>query len=75
MSTEHWWNDIYGGKPKYSENNLCQCHFIHRKSHMDWSGIEPGPPQPVSILMLYFYYRADEFYSNRVSKHWILFIQ
>jgi hypothetical protein len=27
MSTEHWWNDNDGGKPKKSEKNLCQCHF------------------------------------------------
>ena len=30
---------------KYSENSLSQCHFIKFKSHMDCSGIEPGPHQ------------------------------
>jgi hypothetical protein len=25
--------------------NLSQCHFVHQKSHMDWPGIEPGPPR------------------------------
>jgi hypothetical protein len=25
--------------------NLSQCHFVDHKSHMDWPGIEPGPPR------------------------------
>jgi len=29
-------------KPKYSEQNMSQCHFDHQKSHTDWSGIEPS---------------------------------
>lgn len=30
------------GKMKCSEKNLCQCHFIHHKFHMDWPRIESG---------------------------------
>jgi hypothetical protein len=30
---------------KYSDKNLSQCHFVHHKSHMDWTGIESGPPR------------------------------
>jgi hypothetical protein len=32
---EPWWNDIDGGKPKNSDKNLFQCHFIHYISYMD----------------------------------------
>jgi hypothetical protein len=32
---EHRWNEIDRGKPKYSEKNLSQCHFVHHKSHTD----------------------------------------
>jgi hypothetical protein len=31
MSTEHWWNDTDRGNPKYSEENLTHCHFVHHK--------------------------------------------
>jgi hypothetical protein len=34
---EHRWNEIDRGKPKYSEKNLSQCHFVHH--------IEPGSPR------------------------------
>jgi hypothetical protein len=44
---ERRWNDIDRGKPKNSEKNLSQCHFVH-KSHMDWPGREHGPPRRVA---------------------------
>jgi hypothetical protein len=39
------WNDIDRGKPKNSEKNLSQSHFVHHKAHMDWPGRELGPPR------------------------------
>jgi hypothetical protein len=41
---EHQWNETDRGRPKYSGKNLSQCHFANHKSHVDWPGIEPGPP-------------------------------
>jgi len=38
---EHWWNDTDAVKQNYSQRNLLQCYFVHRKSHMDWPGIVP----------------------------------
>lgn len=32
---------LMGGKPKYSEKNLSQYHFIHHISYMCWPGIKP----------------------------------
>jgi hypothetical protein len=45
MSMENWWNDTDRGKLKFSEKNLPQWHSVHLKSHVDWPGIEPGPPR------------------------------
>jgi hypothetical protein len=35
LVVEQRWNEIDRGKPKYSQKNLSQYHFVHHKSHMD----------------------------------------
>jgi hypothetical protein len=37
-----WWNDNERGKPKSSEKNLSQYHFVHHKSHWIDPGANPG---------------------------------
>jgi hypothetical protein len=35
---EYWWNYTDKAKPKYSEENLKWCNFVHEEAHMVWSG-------------------------------------
>jgi hypothetical protein len=42
---EHRWKEIDGEKPKYSEKNLSQWHFVNHKSHINRPEIETGPPR------------------------------
>jgi hypothetical protein len=37
--------EVLADKPKYSEKNLSQCHFVHHKSHMHWRETDSSPPQ------------------------------
>jgi hypothetical protein len=34
----------YNRVPAYLEKT-CQWHLLYHRSHMDWAGIEPGPPR------------------------------
>jgi len=51
MTVQHQWqlaeqskklcrNDSKTEEP--GEKNLYQCHSVHQKSHMDWSGVNPS---------------------------------
>jgi hypothetical protein len=41
---ERRWNKTDRENPKYSGENLSQCHFVHQNSHIDQPGLEPRPP-------------------------------
>jgi hypothetical protein len=42
MSMRHWRNDSDRIKPRFSVENLSQCHFVLYRSLMDQPGINPG---------------------------------
>ena len=45
MCTKDWWKYTYSQvKPKYSEKNFFECHFVYETSKMDRPGIEPASP-------------------------------
>ena len=43
INMEQLWNYNDRGKTEALGDNLPYCYFVHHKSCMDWSGIEPGP--------------------------------
>ena len=45
---------ILTGKPKYWEKNLSRFHFVHHKFRMNWPGIEPGPPRPLTNRLSHY---------------------
>jgi hypothetical protein len=42
---KQWLNLGDREKSKYSDRKLSQCHFMHHKSQMYWSGIESRSPR------------------------------
>jgi hypothetical protein len=39
---EQWWNDLDWGKSENLEISLSQCHFVHHRSYMDYTGSKYG---------------------------------
>jgi hypothetical protein len=63
----HQCNETDRGKPKYSGKNLSHCHFFQHKSHVDWRGIEPGPPRWRPLFAFH-----EEFFFFHVQRVWFL---
>jgi hypothetical protein len=42
MSVEQSVEWELAGETEVLRENLSQCHFVHHKSHMTWTGLEPG---------------------------------
>jgi hypothetical protein len=45
MSVEYWWKNTGTGNTKYSEKNRSQSRFVHHKSHVEGTRVEPGSPR------------------------------
>jgi len=49
MDMDSEWNHGERRKPKYSEDTLTLCHFVHCSPHR-WPRIDLGPPLPILQL-------------------------
>jgi hypothetical protein len=53
----YWWNYTDKAKPKYSEENLKWCNYVHEEAHMVWSGNQASvvkgsqPSQPWQLML------------------------
>ena len=41
---KYWRKDIDKVRTEYSDRDLSHFHSVHHKTHMEFPGIEPGPP-------------------------------
>jgi len=65
MRIKQCWNDVDREKPKYEENNLSQCRFVHHKAHTNFLFIIMATFQYSNSIIKYIFDIYFKMYSRR----------
>jgi len=70
VNLELWWNETTREEVKSWEKNLSQCQFVHHKSDIEWTGVQPAENPQLSCWVrkgrLYFWHYIWRF-SKKVA--------